>query len=716
MTARRRKLVAEASIDAIDPDIEYGENSAVGVAPYSNLAQLTDRDTDSVAVATFELGHWPLDGTAVVPDVAPMTDEVGYVSDVLGDANGVLSGTYAQVNISGVDVLTIATITFSPLPMDGYAVDFTVDFYSDTTIAASVTRTGNDKLAVQLDGFVAYNVTAIRVTPTLWSKPHTRARIVEILPGAYEVWEGDRLYSLETYDEIDPSMLTMPYGSATVIVDNSDRRYDPYNKNGIFRQIEGRQEIPIKWRVLLPDDTYERLPGGSYYQQNRGWETTQNGVLIKFSLVDIVGLLRDRKFRPPLTLPTTLGGWVSELVSQLGTNFNSRYYVDASLGDFPLTTTQDAVKSITCGELLRNACMAAGAVAYADKATGNLFAVPMPSATGAQLDLDNLASLPVVKANTDIAAIAFQLADGDNTQVIVNGTSSAADTTVSVSNLFIHDSTAAQIVARRIIGNYGGQRFETTGRGNPLSELLDLDDIEYYRGEFAGARRVKQKLVLSNKGIVRDATASHVQATGEDNYSNTVAITASGTWTAPDGVLRLRVTLISGGQGGAGGHTGGNNPFASMSPFGAAGVGGISGLVWTQTIDINAEQVFSVAIGEGGNGGSPSGYGAPDVLGALGAPTTFGAYTSANGIHQDGLVDLTTGAVYAKNGVAGKTPSTDPGIAAQGNTGNGGGGGSGGFGYIHTDHITTDVPAKPGTVGGKGGSGIVLISYDLPEV
>src|SRR5699024_12301198 len=56
--------------------------------------------------------------------------------------------------------------------------------------------------------------------------------------------------------------------------------------------------------------------------------TRRSSDLLEWSLVDIVGLIADREYIPPATLPATLGGWVASIVAQLGTNFAQRYRVD----------------------------------------------------------------------------------------------------------------------------------------------------------------------------------------------------------------------------------------------------------------------------------------------------------------------------------------------------------------------------------------------------
>ena len=84
----------------------------------------------------------------------------------------------------------------------------------------------------------------------------------------------------------------------------------------------------------------EYLPLGVYYQQSGGWETDAYGLTIEFKLVDIIGLLADRDYNVPTTLPTTLSGWIASMVALLGENFTNCWAVDEPLGQIALTVRQ----------------------------------------------------------------------------------------------------------------------------------------------------------------------------------------------------------------------------------------------------------------------------------------------------------------------------------------------------------------------------------------
>jgi hypothetical protein len=685
------------------------------------MAQLSDLETAPVKTATVELNRWSLDGECRLVGDAPVTDaEVGWAGDVLsgtqGDAPEV--GAWVQLNVTGLDVLQAAKVFFSPLATDGVAVDFTFSVWSGPTLAYEETVLGNHDTSRTFNGFTAYNVSALRVAVAKWSMPLTRPRVVEIVPGIFEAWGGDELRLVDVWREADFTCVTMPYSTAVLEVDNSDGRFSPENPASILPMFEARQAVPLFFGVRLPDGVYEWVPAGVYYQRDAGWETIDGGLLMKFNLVGIIGLLIGRKYSPPDVLPETLEGWVASVVAQIGVNFADKYRVADSLRDFELTCAKTDVAHITCGELLRYVCMAARAVATEDSATGVLVVAPASDGVGAEITLDNLSAYPVQRANGDIASLTIRLNDGESTELTINGTNSASARTLSIFNIFIKTSTQAQLAARHIIGLYSGHVYETRGRGDLRSEPGDVDVIELRGGTMAGGRRYKQQLKLSEGGIMKDMPSYFMQSSGGHIYEQVVVITQTGTWTAPPGVTRLHIILVGGGQGGQGGQQG--DTFWKHGD-GTPGAGGSGGLVYTADIAINEGQVVPVTVGAGGAGGIPAPWQQTGGEGSPGGATEIWQHSSDDGAPFDGVVELITGEVYALTGPQGVPNCTKVTNGAAGKDGAGYGGQGGGGGRQASYTVAADgtvlnfVPAVNGGYGGRGGRGCAIISYDLPD-
>lgn len=717
-----RKMMIRAQLEIIDPDIVYGTVEGTPTAPWSKAAQLRNKEMElGPRYATLEPGRWLLDGSfRVMPDdPAQLTGEVGCVGAALSGPDGTFSAPqWVQMNFSKVDILQALAIYFSTDPVDGVPADFTVEVRAGEQVFYTKSFTGNTATSVSLDGFTVQIPTSIRLTVTRWSLPGRRMRIAEIVPGLYEAWSDDVLASLDIQMRGNFSCLALPYGTCTLQMDNLDRRFEPRRKNGIFQSIEDRQAIPVEIGVALLDGTTEWKQVGVFYQADGGWKTGNNAMTMEWDLVDIVGLLADREFLAPSSLPTTLSGWLAALVDQLGVNFAGRYHVDpAYAGKAARVNAREDVAGKSCGDILRWVCMATGTWPRADAETGYLTAEPLWS-QGAKMDLDNMNTYPTMMANEELAVLTFQLHDGAKTVLNISGNATASSKTLTVSNPFIHTAEEARTAARQILSQYGGIKLETTGRGNPASEIGDVDTIWLDESSATTGRRMEQSLTFSG-GVLRDCKSVLLQADGSYLYEAFAVIRQDGPWQGPEGVTRLRVVIGSGGQGGGRGQDGfvggsGNIPGSGVSSGeGKPGVDGQGGRIWYGVIDINPGQIFQVKLGAGG---APGGvYGS---AGSLGADTTFGPYSSANGkYYETGYTDIANGQVFARTGVPAPLPGTADG-------GKGGAGGTAGSGYWEQlfwpdgrprgwDFIVDEEPG-PGQPGVPGASGFVMVTWDKP--
>ena len=691
-----RRMLIKAQLEIVDPDITYGTVNSFGAASFSKPAQLHDKELSTNSrYATLEPGRWVLDGSfRLIPDdPQAISGEVGFVGDVLsGEDGSFASPVYAELTFTNVSILQACSVYFSDDAIDGIAEDFSVAVYSGGTAVYTRDFTGNTETSVSLDGFTVYDPTAIRVTVTKWSLPGRRLRIAEIIPGVYEEWTDDILASLDIQMRGNFACLAIPYGTCTLRMDNLDRRFEPRNKSGIFQSIEERQSIPIAIGCELADGTVEYKRAGVFYQANGGWKTGDNAMTMQWDLVDIVGLLADREFKAPSTLPTTLSGWLAALVGQLGANFENRYHVDPNYASAAATVNSaDDVSGKKCGDILRWVCMATGTFPRADAETGYLTAEPFWS-QGNKLDLDNMNTYPVMKANDDLAVLTFKLFDSAGTVVNISGNATSSSKTLTVSNPFLHTAAQAQTAARQILSQYGGIKLETTGRGDPAGEIGDVDTVWLDESSATTGRRMEQSFRFSN-GVLNECKSVLLQADGSFMFQNRVVVSESGTFHVPAGITELRLILVQGGQGGSKGEDGkwesAGSSNISFSGYrgveGKQGASGHGGKVWSGVVNVNPDTDYAVVIGKGGKAG---------VYGADGGETTFGVYSSANGqLYDPSFTDISSGDAYGRSGVAVPKVGTGDG-------GVGGKGGSGGIGYLDWEENSfnpTPSEDRPGT-------------------
>lgn len=685
-----RRMYIQAIIDLIDPDITFGANTSSGNNAHASFAIHDKVFEQGTRLASCETDRVHLDDTwNVCPDNAADGFN-GFMSTILSGADGSISA-WVQLNFTNVSVLQACSVYFSGDDADGVAEDFTVEVFSGATAYYTKTVTGNTEQSVSFDGFTVQNPSAIKVTVTKWSIPGRFVRVCEIVPGIYENWTNHIIAELSVNQQIDPSCLSLPYGTATLKMDNQTRRFEPRSKSGLFQSIEERQGIPLSIGCRLTDGTKEYKPVGVYYQYSGGWKTGDNGLTMQWDLVDIIGLLANRTYIAPGTLPTTLSGWAASLVSQLGVNFATRYSVDSAYASKALTCTAAAVTGKTCGDVLRWICQATQTFPRADAETGYLCIEPLWSA-GRNITLDNMSKYPTMKANNDLAKIIVKLNDTNKTTSTYGGNDTASSQTVSVENPFITTSTQAAALAKSILQFYGGNQLEVTDRGDPSAELGDIDRVQLDESQATSARRISQALGFSG-GVMKDLAATLLQANGPGLYQSSMVITQSGTITMP---AKTTVHLILAGSGtnGAAGTDG------TWNAAGTDGADGIGGKVWAQDININSGATATVVIGTNG---------AATTL-TVGGTT----YTSANGQLFNGYSDIFSGNVYGRDGVT--LPLS--------NSGDGGKGGAGGVkGNRHTESSTDGdgntsswvvVDNEPGIgeAGASGAFGCAIIYYD----
>lgn len=698
-----RRILIQSIIEIIDPDIVYGTAQAQTEASFSLSNQLHDKVFELTRYATLERNRWLLDGTfQIIPDNnSEITGQMGYVSgDLSGDDGTFENAQWVEMQFSNVSILQACSLYFPTESFDGVPANFTVEVKQGGTAYFTKSFTDNTSNSISLSGFTVQNPDAIRVTVTKWSLPGRRMRVCDIVPGIYEKWDGDTIAEFTMKHQGDVSCIMLPYGTCTIKMDNIDRRFEPRSKDGLFQSIEERQGIPVSVGTELEDGTVEYKQVGVFYQYSGGWKTGDNGLTMQWDLVDIVGLLADREFIPPDTLPTTLEGWMAALVAQLGVNFEGLYTVDPDYAQTSLTVRQQSdVVGIKCGDLLRYVCMATGTWPRADAETGNLTAEPLWS-QGNKVTLDNLTNYPTIKANDDIAAIVFTINDGNDTQYVVSGNSTASSETKSISNPFIQTKEQCLTAARMILSTYGGNKYELTGRGDPSTEIGDVETLELDESTATTGRVIQQDLSFSG-GVMQNCTSVLLQADGSFLFQEKEIITTSGTWTAPANVKnnQLRIILGQAGQGGTVGKSG------TFEADGEKGEDGVGGKVFTATININPGQSFEVNIGVGSNNGSEGGE------------TTFGQYSSANGErYSPSYTDVQSGDAYARSGV--KNPIGN---------GDGSAGGEGGeMGKRHrssyvdssgNEHGFWVVDKEPGfgKPAAKGGDGFVVVYWDKED-
>ena len=119
--------------------------------------------------------------------------------------------------------------------------------------------------------------------------------------------------------------------------------------------------------------------------------------------------------------------------------------------------------------------------------------------------------------------------------------------------------------------------------------------------------------VLTSNGA--GAAPTFQDAGGGGGLQSVQVFTASGTWTKPAGITKVKVTVVAGGGGGGAGNVGN-----------ISGTGGGAGGAALEFIDVSGTSSETVTVGAGGAGGASNG-----ASGGSGSTSSFGSFCSATG-------------------------------------------------------------------------------------
>ena len=503
----KRRIVAKAIVDITDPDMECKSVTGSPEANCSKSEQIHNKVLEGMAKqVTLEKNRWVLDGSWEIHQ-SDAAQEVGYISaDLSGTDGGLTTPIIVQLNVESLTILQAMAVYWSDVIEDGMASDLTITVYSGQEIAFSKSVTSNRARTIFVDGFEAVNITAIRIAVEKWTLPNRRVRVTELIPGIYEEWTGESIYSLDVLQEYAPDTMTLPYSVATLAISNTRKRFNPYAPNTILKSLMERQAVQLGFGLEIETGKLEYLKAGTFFLSAGGWDSAEYGATFSFSLVSLIGLLTKLDFSPPETLPETVHGWIEAVLGQLGATFAKKYKIDTVLAAEPVTANAASLAGLTCGTVLRYMAQAVRAVCWTDADGDLVVRQPTKSLEGIAITADNMRGYPSSRPADKIQSIKFTLADGE--EYSVEGTANKGDVSYVVQNPFITMPAQAEAVAAHIMRYHTGNLYTVEGRGDLSSDLGDIDQFATGFGGNHSARRIKQQIIFAG-GVVARAPSGY---------------------------------------------------------------------------------------------------------------------------------------------------------------------------------------------------------------
>lgn len=283
--------------------------------------------------------------------------------------------------------------------------------------------------------------------------------------------------------------------------------------------------------------------------------------------------------------------------------------------------------------------------------------------------------------------------------------STAAEKAVSVTEATLVNVANSENVLKRVLSYYSSAR--TIRNDIVLGDELAGDQVSFNNPYNEPEQAYIASMDIKASSFLRascEMITGYFPSGGGNNYTKSVTLTGSGIWTSPI-TGKIRVALISGGTGGTGGFCGecgdgysvtysiqhshgtvyhidkeGNitevKQLGSISSYtqaggkevgngGLPGTPGRGGKVFVVTLNVVEGQQIAFSCGAGGKGGAGQRYEnapynvgphtiTPPSNGEDGSDTTFGEFSSANGVVQDfGFLNVITNEVFAQAGTSG---------------------------------------------------------------
>lgn len=354
-------------------------------------------------------------------------------------------------------------------------------------------------------------------------------------------------------------------------------------------------------------------------------------------------------------------------------------------------------------------------------------------------DLSVTGSLSIVRGGVNCAVVSGvgTLLGKRYTHVtrIVSDTNgeSEKEKTVSVTDATLVTVANSENVLKRVLNYYSSARIIN-------NDIVIADELPGDQVTFENPFNEREQAYISTLSINASSFArasaemitGYTPSGGGNNYSKATILTGNGVWTASKSG-KIRVAVLQGGTGGAGGMVGtdgelvdngftpGNgitlNASKNVGVGGLAGAGGLSGKVFVVNLDVTEGQQFSYSSGAGGIGGQPQMWDdnrreivQEATAGSEGEHSSFGEYSSENGVHAiGGYFDIINNEAYALDGNAGSVGGN--GFAGSSTTdgrGEGNRGGSAGSGLakdrLNYSYIMNRYNAGGGGAGGDSGN------------
>lgn len=468
----REKLLPESYVEltyaVTEPGVQSDATSSATVEETFSEAEklVSTLSTSPEKYSSLEWNGWGLDGSYEYFDGSP-TDP-GYVTSVLSEndsdfgAYPVITLTFSEVHTGLIPGVTIG---WSEV-FNEWATHFKVTAYNGDTVVAEKTVEDNTEVLSQV-WFDLQNYDRIVIEILAWSHPEHRARASNVYMGIKNVYTKDDFISFSHAQSVDLLSAVLPKNEISFSLRNDDDRWNPNNPSGVERYLLERQEITLKYGLMV-DGTREWIDGGRFFLSS--WSTPANGLQANFSARDSIEFMNEVYEGPRSgTLYEIALAVFNQAELPILESGEIRYYVDDVLKDYS-TDFSGRDTEYTMAEVLQLVAHMGGCILY-QRRDGVMCLEPRTGITSDYVIDENVSyAHPEFEISKPLKAVSVTY--GSNKKAVVTvGTSGEVQT---INNEFILTEADALRIANKTANTLSGRKIVSGEyRADPRLDVLD---------------------------------------------------------------------------------------------------------------------------------------------------------------------------------------------------------------------------------------------------
>lgn len=452
---------------------QVGVPSTNGQAFVTNLPQLVDENEVIYGkFAVLEKNFWKLDGSLSILPQSYTGREFGWFSSYISGDNKKFSTNPALTFTFSEDISSIGfSLTFDSTHGQ-WPSKFHVATYSAGGSLISECDVVNDSPQCVVN-LLSPEYRKVVFTFTETSEPHRRVRVCEVLFGIIQHFDRNSLLSASMTYGGDVKSASLPSRELSFTFDNSDKKYNLINPEGIYAYLQEGQ--PIDAEMSINDSDWINM--GRYFFASS--KADGEALSAEITATDRLLWMDSSTCRVGMSGTWTLSAAVAAVLADAGA---SDIPVDMPSSLASTTVGRQIPENTSHREALRLLAQAACCACWIDREGTLIFRQLTLGTVRDAMTKNNMKSMNGISVSERINTVELTVQDpyvqGSEAAVYM-ATDRAADESVhsvSISNPCAYNG---QTVANWLLGCYQRRlSYKLQSRGNPLLEIGDTVSVE----------------------------------------------------------------------------------------------------------------------------------------------------------------------------------------------------------------------------------------------